>query len=405
MIELIEEIQMNYFRTVFIGFLTLFAVNSIFSMQQPKRAWKGRALLLAYNNNEKDWKILLARNKGQNIWSDFSQTAQRGQKGNVVASDAVRNQTNGVYVVDIANTFHYYKQSPSGDWFHFIPVGAGYSVPFISGSQLYSNGRNAIKDDFMWVSVSDILNKKPILHSRKGPIQISEGLYNFLRHTLTDAIQFIESKGQQGAQSQLQYLSQALLPAPTHPVIIGGATTCAPYSAVPQAALTMWGPHKANHIYFYQSSNPYYEFTNFYGSSVNIEGKQWPTTEHYFQAQKFNNTNIQEMIRTAATPREAFTISRNVQYDQYKIDKNLWENFLRYEVMAKAIRAKFNQHGHLRNLLLNTGDQILVEDAGRNDSVWGAGADYQGANHLGRILMHVRDELRGRIPANSPYKP
>ena len=44
---------------------------------------------------------------------------------------------------------------------------------------------------------------------------------------------------------------------------------------------------------------------------------------------------------------------------------------------------------------MGTGDAVLVEDAGGNDSFFGAGADYQGTNHLGQILMHVRDELRG----------
>lgn len=62
--------------------------------------------------------------------------------------------------------------------------------------------------------------------------------------------------------------------------------------------------------------------------------------------------------------------------------------------MLKAVRTKFNQNPQLRDLLLNTRNATLVEDAGANDAIWGAGADYWGTNHLGRILMHVRDELR-----------
>ena len=71
--------------------------------------------------------------------------------------------------------------------------------------------------------------------------------------------------------------------------------------------------------------------------------------------------------------------------------------------MLKAIRAKFSQHADLKNMLLNTDNQILVEDAGQHDNVWGAGANYMGINHLGRILMHVRDELR--TGQQRPYNP
>ena len=71
--------------------------------------------------------------------------------------------------------------------------------------------------------------------------------------------------------------------------------------------------------------------------------------------------------------------------------------------MLKAIRAKFSQDPNLRNSLLDTDNQVLVEDAGQRDNVWGAGADYMGTNHLGRILMHVRDELR--TGQQRPYNP
>ena len=41
-------------------------------------------------------------------------------------------------------------------------------------------------------------------------------------------------------------------------------------------------------ILFYDKGQPYYEFTNFQeGYPLNIDGKIWPTSEHYFQAQKF----------------------------------------------------------------------------------------------------------------------
>ena len=38
---------------------------------------------------------------------------------------------------------------------------------------------------------------------------------------------------------------------------------------------------------FYGANNPFGEFSNFYHAEMKIDGKTWPTTEHYFQAQKF----------------------------------------------------------------------------------------------------------------------
>lgn len=61
--------------------------------------------------------------------------------------------------------------------------------------------------------------------------------------------------------------------------------------------------------------------------------------------------------------------------------------------MYEAVRAKFNQHKHLRDLLLATGDAKLVEHT-KNDYFWADGGDGSGLNWLGKVLMVVRDELR-----------
>jgi ribA/ribD-fused uncharacterized protein len=62
--------------------------------------------------------------------------------------------------------------------------------------------------------------------------------------------------------------------------------------------------------------------------------------------------------------------------------------------MREAVEAKFRQHAELGELLLATGDAKLVEHT-ENDDYWGDGGDGAGRNELGRILMAVRDALRG----------
>jgi N-glycosidase YbiA len=61
--------------------------------------------------------------------------------------------------------------------------------------------------------------------------------------------------------------------------------------------------------------------------------------------------------------------------------------------MDRAVRRKFELHASLRDLLLSTGDEEIVEDA-PNDYYWGAGRDGSGQNKLGMLLMRIRAELR-----------
>jgi ribA/ribD-fused uncharacterized protein len=60
--------------------------------------------------------------------------------------------------------------------------------------------------------------------------------------------------------------------------------------------------------------------------------------------------------------------------------------------MEKALIAKFRQHADLRSRLHWTGQATLIENA-ENDYCWGCGADRTGKNHLGRLLMQIRETL------------
>jgi len=60
--------------------------------------------------------------------------------------------------------------------------------------------------------------------------------------------------------------------------------------------------------------------------------------------------------------------------------------------MRTVLRLKFIQHPRLKDLLLDTGDDHLVEDS-PTDYWWGIGADQSGQNQLGNLLEELRDEL------------
>jgi N-glycosidase YbiA len=144
-----------------------------------------------------------------------------------------------------------------------------------------------------------------------------------------------------------------------------------------------------NYILFYsQHETPYGIFSNFSPHGFTLDGKYWPTSEHYFQAQKFAGLPDEEEIRLAPTPMKAADRGR----ERKRPLRADWET-VKEDVMRRALRAKFTTHAALRETLLSTGDACLVENA-PGDFYWGIGKDGTGRNRLGHLLMELRDELR-----------
>jgi N-glycosidase YbiA len=141
-------------------------------------------------------------------------------------------------------------------------------------------------------------------------------------------------------------------------------------------------------INFYSTTGEYGCFSNFSRHTVFLKGKRWPTSEHYFQAQKFADTEHEEALRLCKKPSEAAAMGRSRKLPL----RRDWES-VKESVMLDALRAKFTQHDDLKAILLGTGDAKLVEHTA-NDSYWGDGGDGSGKNRLGQLLMQVREELR-----------
>lgn len=140
-------------------------------------------------------------------------------------------------------------------------------------------------------------------------------------------------------------------------------------------------------IEFYSPRNEYGEFSNFFRQGFHLDGKFWPTSEHYYQAQKFAGTEHEDFIRQLKTPREAADAGR----DPERPLRADWE-LVKVAVMKTGVLAKFQSYG-LRDRLLATGDAELVEGS-NSDFYWGRGADGTGLNMLGKVLMEVREELK-----------
>ncbi len=139
---------------------------------------------------------------------------------------------------------------------------------------------------------------------------------------------------------------------------------------------------------FFWSNQKFSKFSNFSKTPFILDGKLWDTVEHYFQAMKTTDTLIQEQIRLSDTPKKAKNLGRRVNL------RSDWES-IRYQIMLKALRAKFSDK-YLRDLLLSTEDETIYEDS-PYDAIWGTGVKNdigQGQNLLGKALMQIREELK-----------
>ena len=142
-------------------------------------------------------------------------------------------------------------------------------------------------------------------------------------------------------------------------------------------------------VWFYSIKDEEHGYlSNFAHYPIDLDDRTWPTTEHYFQAQKFAGTTHEHEIRKAPTPGAAARMGRSRKRPLRKD----WEE-VKEEVMRKALLAKFHQHGDIREKLLSTGCAKLVEHT-TNDSYWADGGDGSGLNRLGELLMELRAQLQ-----------
>lgn len=128
----------------------------------------------------------------------------------------------------------------------------------------------------------------------------------------------------------------------------------------------------------------HYFLSNFYPSTLYLDGLSYPTAEHAYQANKCLDVNTKEIIRNCSDPLEAKKLGRQVALCED------WES-TKIPLMKRIIREKFN-NPFLRELLIGTGSAKLIHDNKFNDKFWGI-CRGEGENWLGLILEEVREHL------------
>ena len=147
-----------------------------------------------------------------------------------------------------------------------------------------------------------------------------------------------------------------------------------------------------NMIYFNKEHPIYGAFSNFYMCDFVFEGVTVNSVEAVFQAQKTIDPIEKKRIMHLSPPM-AKKAGRAVKL------RSDWDK-VKFDVMFKACYAKFSQNDDLKNLLLSTGDVLLVENTtGWHDNIWGQCScprciNKVGQNLHGRALMNVRMLLR-----------
>ncbi|MDB5807037.1 MAG: hypothetical protein JWN73_4359 [Betaproteobacteria bacterium] len=143
-------------------------------------------------------------------------------------------------------------------------------------------------------------------------------------------------------------------------------------------------------------------FSQWYEAAFETEGARYATAEHYMMAAKarlFDDMEAAAQILAAPNPGAAKALGRKIR----GFDEAMWLAH-RDDIVEAANLAKFGQNAGLREFLLNTDEQVLVE-ASPVDAIWGIGlaaddpraadpAQWQGLNLLGFALMRVRERLK-----------
>ena len=147
-------------------------------------------------------------------------------------------------------------------------------------------------------------------------------------------------------------------------------------------------------------------FSQWYSSKFIIESQVFTQAEQYMmfkKAELFGDEEMARRIMGTDSPRDQKAFGKLVA----GFNKDTWEAVAR-DIVFRGNMAKFTQNPDLRDYILETGDDIIVE-ASPYDVIWGIGlaednplaldqSNWRGKNWLGDVCMAVRDAIRKSIP-------
>ena len=130
----------------------------------------------------------------------------------------------------------------------------------------------------------------------------------------------------------------------------------------------------------------FFFLSNFYNAPVRYNGFEFQNNEAAFQSAKAPK---QMALFCNLNPSQAKRLGRSVKL------REDWED-VKDDVMYQVCKAKFTQNKELGKRLIGTEDAVLIEGNTWRDRIWGVYKG-RGENRLGKILMRIREEIRGEL--------
>jgi ribA/ribD-fused uncharacterized protein len=150
-------------------------------------------------------------------------------------------------------------------------------------------------------------------------------------------------------------------------------------------------------ITFTKVSLPFGWLGNMAPFPIVYHNEHWRTSEALFQAMRFDDPEIKLIIRNQTSPMAAKMKAKGAQNQMVIVPCSPQD----VENMRICLELKFTQHNGIRQQLLQTGDDTIIENIGTRRGArhlfWGA---YQhdnqwiGNNMMGQLLMELREKLQ-----------
>lgn len=140
------------------------------------------------------------------------------------------------------------------------------------------------------------------------------------------------------------------------------------------------------------TKEPYTWLSNMELVDIRLKGHIFPSVEHAYVSEK--RPKHDEDWRDLCSKREIPAKQLKVYARKIELRPD-WEE-VKLFVMEHCLRDKFNNPKY-KTLLLETGNQNIQEGNYWNDTFWGVDLKQDpniGENHLGRLIMKIREELR-----------
>ncbi|MGJ8687322.1 MAG: NADAR family protein [Spongiibacteraceae bacterium] len=137
--------------------------------------------------------------------------------------------------------------------------------------------------------------------------------------------------------------------------------------------------------------DPKHPLASYSKHAFELDGFEWPSVEHYYQAMKFGDVEYRELIRSAAHPAEASKLGKSKKHQRRKDWKKSSVTF-----MTRGTYIKCRTHTDVAKILLDS-DEMEIKDVSQYDYFWGSGRDLRGENAFGKMLMAIRNKLREEL--------